>query len=67
MNPDLVDSFRVQNNNIMVDHFNKEDTRPIPNPVQQFKQAFEHFRESHHESNVLLNNYLNFSRNNRRN
>ena len=46
MNPDLVDSFRMQNNNIIVDHFNKEDSRPIPNPIQNFKQAFEHFRQS---------------------
>ena len=46
MNPDLVDEFRLENNNIMVSHFNEGDTRVIPNPVQTFIQAFEHFRES---------------------
>jgi hypothetical protein len=44
MNPQEVSQFRLQNNNIMVDHFNEGDVRPIPNPIQKFEQAFEHFR-----------------------
>lgn len=44
MNPQEVSQFRLQNNNIMVSHFNEGDVRPIPNPIQKFQQAFEHFR-----------------------
>jgi hypothetical protein len=52
MNPQEVSELRRQSNNIMVDHFNEGDVRPIPNPVQKFEQAFEHFRRFYF--NVLL-------------
>ncbi|RWS03209.1 putative ATP-dependent RNA helicase DDX43-like protein, partial [Dinothrombium tinctorium] len=45
MHPDDVKKFRLENNNIMISHFNEEDRRPIPNPVQNFSQAFDHFPE----------------------
>ena len=45
MNPDLVDQFRLENNNIMVGHFKEDDPRVIPNPVKTFEQAFRHYRE----------------------
>ncbi|XP_054169237.1 probable ATP-dependent RNA helicase DDX43 [Oppia nitens] len=45
MSAENIDKFRLENNNIMVSHFNEDDQRVIPNPVQHFKQAFEHFPE----------------------
>ena len=43
MSSDEVRKFREDNNNIMVSHFKKEDTRALPNPVLNFKQAFVDF------------------------
>ncbi|CAG2104635.1 unnamed protein product [Medioppia subpectinata] len=45
MSAEFVDKFRAESNNIIVSHFNEGDTRVIPNPVQHFNQAFEHFPE----------------------
>ncbi|CAG2160950.1 unnamed protein product, partial [Oppiella nova] len=45
MSAEFVDNFRTQNNNIIVSHFTEGDTRVIPNPIQHFSQAFEHFPE----------------------
>lgn len=41
-----VAELRLKNNNVMVSHFKSSpDSRPIPNAVQNFTQAFEHFPE----------------------
>ncbi|CAG2177593.1 unnamed protein product, partial [Oppiella nova] len=45
MSAEFVDNFRTENNNIIVSHFTEGDTRVIPNPIQHFSQAFEHFPE----------------------
>lgn len=38
-----VATIRLESNNVMVSHFNEQDTRIIPNPIETFVQAFEHF------------------------
>lgn len=46
LSPETVAQLRLANNNVMVSHFKPEADSPmIPNPVQTFTQAFEHFPE----------------------
>ncbi|XP_060077446.1 probable ATP-dependent RNA helicase DDX53 [Ylistrum balloti] len=45
MYPDDVKKFRKENNNIIVMDLSKEGDRRVPNPVQSFEHAFQHYPE----------------------
>lgn len=45
MTNEEVQEFRFSNNNIAVSHFEDDDTRIIPKPIKDFRQAFSKFPE----------------------
>uniref|UniRef100_A0A0N8BTU9 RNA helicase n=1 Tax=Daphnia magna TaxID=35525 RepID=A0A0N8BTU9_9CRUS len=45
MSREEVEKFRLTHNNITISHYKSDDTRPIPNPVMTFAQAFAHYPE----------------------
>lgn len=51
-----VASIRLESNNVMVSHFDEKDRRVIPNPIQTFEQAFEHFPDVLTE--ITKNNFV---------